>query len=103
MTPGRLDLEIPRGVTFRRTFVWKAAGVPVPFSRAQARVDGVVELDSQTGQGFLTLPAVGTVVMVIPAERTRGPSLSRWVLQVEKDGEVVRLLEGRVRMTGRAL
>lgn len=115
MKPGRLDLVIEQGGTFRRRFVWKRKATPTAIprprdltgaiARSQIRVNGnpVLTFDSDSGaspdgtitfgdaDGWIELLADDDVVSAVT------PGSGVWSLEVKPSGEDrVVLLKGDV-------
>jgi hypothetical protein len=102
------DLVIEQGATFDLRLVWKDPnGAPIDISTSAARMQirhstydaqPIVSLTSEPGGG-LTIPAPGTIDILITNEQTAALTVSRGVYDIEIEsqaGVVTRLIEGRV-------
>ena len=106
MAPGKLDLDIYQGATFRKQLVWKINSVVVDLTGFTARMQIRVSADAAsslveltTENGGITLTAVdGQIDLLIEAADTTALSFSTGVYDLElvNGTEIFRLCQGKV-------
>lgn len=109
MAPAKIDLDIWKGQTFHKEFIWKdSTGMPVDLSFCTARMQirptkmastVVVELTTEN-QGITLVPAEGRIVLDISAEDSAAIKVlvGEYDLEIVRhSGQVRRLFEGKVR------
>jgi len=111
MGAGRYDFTIEQGATFKRIMTWKdSSGNPIDLTGYQARMQirpakdspGVIlTLDTDANGGIALGGNNGRITIEISAARTASLDFKTAVydLELEKDGNVVRLLEGSVTLS----
>jgi hypothetical protein len=107
MAPGKINLDIYQGATFRKNLWWKTkAGVVIPLTgytggRMQIRetVDAAaVLLELTDSSGITVIEAEGKVEIEVSASVTEGLSFTVGVYDLEliNGSDVMRFCEGRV-------
>lgn len=109
MTPGSLDLLMPKGSTFQRTLTWKINGSAVNLTgytaRMQARESHTAAstvLNLTSGSGITLGGTAGTIAISVSATTTAAITQSQLVYDLELvagDGTVTRLVEGVITLT----
>lgn len=106
MTPGKLDIDIYQGATFRKQLIWKIDGVVVNLTGFTARMQirlavdsdvSLLELTTENGRIDIT-DIEGKIDLVISASDTELLDFSSAVYDLELvDGtEIFRLCQGSV-------
>lgn len=109
MRPGKHNLVVYQGATFRKTIYYKPGGVAADLTGFTARcqfretIDAATEiLELTTENGGITLTALeGKIELLITATATAALTFTTAVYDLELiDGtEVIRLIEGRVTLS----
>jgi len=111
MGAGTYNFTIEQGATFKRIMTWKDSnGNPISLVGYKGRMqirqakdssNVIMTLDTEDNGGMALGGVEGTITIEISASRTAGLDFRTAVydLELEKDGEVVRLLEGTVTLS----
>lgn len=105
INPGRYDLLLREGGTYRRTFVWTIDDTPVDLSgcavvatlRTSTAATGDPLLELTDGDGLTVDGAAGEIALHISDEQTADNLRGAWDLKIEwPGGDETYLLSGRV-------
>jgi len=111
MGAGTYNFTIEQGATFKRIMTWKDSnGNPINLTGYTARMqvrtakdspNVILTLDTDTNGGITLGGVSGTITIEISASKTASLDFKTAVydLELEKDGSVVRLLEGSVTLS----
>ncbi|MBP7657633.1 MAG: hypothetical protein KA742_13940 [Pseudoxanthomonas sp.] len=109
MAAAKTKLKIEQGATFRKVFIWKAAGVPVDLTgwtgRMQIRPDVAsdeVIASLTTENGGIDIEDAGTFVLYLSSEQTTAMTFDSAVFDLElvaPNGDVTRLMQGVVTLS----
>ena len=110
MAAAKYKLKIEQGATWRKVFVWKAAGVPVDMTGWKARMqireavdaDEILqELTSENG-GIAIEPLLGQFTLKLTDTQTSALEFDEAVYDVEliaPNGDVIRVMQGVVTLS----
>lgn len=109
MSTTKSNLKIKQGATYRKKYVWSAGGVPVDMTGWKGRMQIRRETKSKTyitelttENGGIRLTANGEIDLYISDEDTAMFVFEEAVYDLElvqPDGDVIRRLEGSVRLS----
>lgn len=111
MTPGKLDILILQGATFRRVIRLTSGTTPIDLSGATARMHirqtiadetPLIELNDGNGRAVITDAAGGEITLMIEDEDTTALDFVAGVYDLEiaySGGTVDRVLEGKVKLS----